>query len=105
MIQYDVFWNKDGIEASERNVNWIREVYSYMSPFVSKKPGAAYMNYRDLDIGMNDVNGGKVGATKKKKYFKNNWDRLVKVKTAVDPGNLFRNEQSMHFSIGVIKLM
>ncbi|CAN0899749.1 Cannabidiolic acid synthase [Linum grandiflorum] len=67
MIQYDVFWNKDGIEASERNVNWIREVYSYMSPFVSKKPGAAYMNYRDLDIGMNDVNGGKVGATKKKK--------------------------------------
>ncbi|CAN1170779.1 Tetrahydroberberine oxidase [Linum perenne] len=101
MIQYDVFWNEDGIEASERNVNWIREVYSYMTPFVSKNPRAAYVNYRDLDIGMNEIDEGGKGASYKEarvwglKYFKNNFDRLVKVKTAVDPGNVFRNEQSI----------
>ncbi|CAN0922723.1 Berberine bridge enzyme-like 18 [Linum grandiflorum] len=102
MIQYDVFWNEDGIEASERNVNWIREVYSYMTPFVSKNPRAAYMNYRDLDIGMNDIDGGKGRGYEEEearvwglKYFKNNWDRLVEVKTAVDPDDFFRNEQSI----------
>ncbi|CAN1251081.1 Berberine bridge enzyme-like 25 [Linum perenne] len=101
MIQYDVFWNEDGIEASERNVNWIREVYSYMTPFVSKNPRAAYVNYRDLDIGMNEIDEGGKGTSYKEarvwglKYFKNNFDRLVKVKTAVDPDNFFRNEQSI----------
>ncbi|CAN0926184.1 Berberine bridge enzyme-like A [Linum grandiflorum] len=58
MIQYHVFWNEDGIEASERNMIWIGEVYIYMTPFVSKNPRGAYMNYRD-DIGMNVINGGK----------------------------------------------
>ncbi|CAN1251083.1 Berberine bridge enzyme-like 27 [Linum perenne] len=84
MIQYDVFWNEDGIEASERNVNWIREVYSYMTPFVSKNPreGGKGTSYKEARVwGL--------------KYFKNNFDRLVKVKTAVDPDNFFRNEQSI----------
>ncbi|CAN0922725.1 Berberine bridge enzyme-like 8 [Linum grandiflorum] len=80
----------------------IREVYSYMTPFVSKNPRAAYMNYRDLDIGMNDIDGGKGRGYEEEearvwglKYFKNNWDRLVEVKTAVDPDDFFRNEQSI----------
>uniref|UniRef100_A0A6N2N443 Berberine/berberine-like domain-containing protein n=1 Tax=Salix viminalis TaxID=40686 RepID=A0A6N2N443_SALVM len=30
-----------------------------------------------------------------RKYFKNNFDRLVRVKTAVDPANFFRHEQSL----------
>ena len=29
------------------------------------------------------------------KYFNGNFDRLVKIKTKVDPGNFFRNEQSI----------
>lgn len=29
------------------------------------------------------------------KYFKENFERLVKVKTAVDPQNFFRDEQSI----------
>lgn len=28
-------------------------IYDYMVPFVSKSPRSAYVNYRDLDIGMN----------------------------------------------------
>jgi hypothetical protein len=35
------------------------------------------------------------------KYFKNNFDRLVHVKTIVDPANFFQNEQSIPpFSFG-----
>jgi FAD/FMN-containing dehydrogenase len=29
------------------------------------------------------------------KYFNNNFERLVKIKTEVDPENFFRNEQSV----------
>ncbi|CAL1402757.1 unnamed protein product [Linum trigynum] len=69
-----------------------------MTPYVSQNPRAAYMKYRDLDIGMNDVEG-KTSYREARvwgaKYFKNNFDRLVRVKTVVDPDNLFRNEQSI----------
>ncbi|CAL0324499.1 unnamed protein product [Lupinus luteus] len=54
--------------------------------------------HRDLDIGMNN----NVGYTSYKqarvwglKYFKNNFNTLVHVKTKVDPLNFFRNEQSI----------
>ncbi|KAL0423631.1 UNVERIFIED_CONTAM: Berberine bridge enzyme-like 18 [Sesamum radiatum] len=59
---------------------------------------AAYINYRDLDIGVNN-NEGKISYAQASvwgiKYFKNNFDRLVRVKTAIDPENFFRNEQSI----------
>jgi hypothetical protein len=69
-----------------------------MTSYVSQKPREAYINYRDLDIGMNNP----VGSTSYgqasiwgRKYFKNNFDKLVRVKTEVDPANFFRNEQSI----------
>ncbi|XP_073130769.1 cannabidiolic acid synthase-like [Henckelia pumila] len=59
----------------------------------------AYVNYRDLDIGANNDNGTTTSYPQAKiwgsKYFKNNFDRLVRVKTVVDPGNFFKNEQSI----------
>ncbi|KAM3375227.1 hypothetical protein P3S68_013941 [Capsicum galapagoense] len=97
-IQYLVYWNEGGDEVAERHINWIKRLYSYMTPFVSMFPRAAYQNYRDLDIGMNNLKGytsfpqAKVWGIK---YFKNNFDRLVHVKTKVDPSNFFRNEQSI----------
>ncbi|KAI6703146.1 hypothetical protein NL676_012282 [Syzygium grande] len=66
--------------------------------YVSKSPREAYINYRDLDIGTNNVKGDtsyKQASAWGKKYFKNNFDRLVHVKTVVDPGNFFRHEQSI----------
>ncbi|CAA3021163.1 FAD linked oxidase [Olea europaea subsp. europaea] len=60
-------------------------------------PRAAYLNYRDLDIGVNDK--GNTSHAKASiwgiKYFKNNFNRLVQVKTKVDPSNFFWNEQSI----------
>ncbi|XP_044508070.1 berberine bridge enzyme-like 18 [Mangifera indica] len=97
-IQHLVSWQGGGAEATERHINWIRRLYSYMAPFVSRNPRAAYMNYRDLDIGTNNNNGYtsfKQASVWGFKYFKNNFNRLVRVKTMVDPGNFFINEQSI----------
>lgn len=70
--------------------------------YVSKSPRAAYFNYRDLDIGINIYNQSgdntisyDMASAWGLKYFKNNFDRLVRVKTQLDPTNFFRNEQSI----------
>jgi hypothetical protein len=98
VIQYAVHWHQEGEDAEKLHINWIRKLYSYMEPFVSKSPRSAYLNYRDLDIGVNN----KIGYTSYKqasiwgvKYFNNNFKRLAQVKTKVDPQNFFRNEQSI----------
>ncbi|XAR50783.1 Tetrahydroberberine oxidase [Bertholletia excelsa] len=96
-IQYSVNWNEEGIEAEEKYLNQIRTLHSYMTPFVSKSPRSAFLNYRDLDIGITHNGKGSYSEAKVYgvKYFKGNFDRLVKVKTRVDPDNFFRNEQSI----------
>ncbi|KAG6670975.1 hypothetical protein I3843_Q023800 [Carya illinoinensis] len=85
-IQHLVNWEEEGIKA-----------YSYMAAYVSKSPRAAYINYRDLDIGTNSKEGNasyKTGKYMGTKYFKSNFNRLVHVKTMVDPTNFFKNEQA-----------
>ncbi|KAL0409344.1 UNVERIFIED_CONTAM: Berberine bridge enzyme-like 18 [Sesamum radiatum] len=97
MIHYAVSWNRPGNSELERHMNCIRRLYSYMAPYVSKNPRAAYFNYRDLDLGTN--NEGNTSYAQASvwglKYFGNNFHRLVRVKTKVDPSNFFRNEQSV----------
>ncbi|KAL9366206.1 hypothetical protein Peur_037405 [Populus x canadensis] len=96
-IQHLIYWDEEGIVAAKRHISWIRRLYSYLAPYVSKTPRAAYVNYRDLDIGINNHAGNtsyRQASIWGLKYFKNNFDRLVRVKTAVDPANFFRNEQT-----------
>ncbi|KAL0442403.1 UNVERIFIED_CONTAM: Cannabidiolic acid synthase [Sesamum latifolium] len=85
-------------QNTDKIISWLRRFYSYMARYVSKSPREAFVNYRDLDIGVNN-NKGKISYARAsiwgRKYFKNNFDRLVRVKTAVDPKNFFRNEQSI----------
>jgi len=94
-IQYLITWDVE--EETERHLKWMRRLYAYMAPYVSNSPRAAYLNYRDLDLGRN--NNGNTSFAKASvwglKYFKNNFKRLVQVKTATDPSNFFRNEQSI----------
>ncbi|XP_038680368.1 berberine bridge enzyme-like 18 [Tripterygium wilfordii] len=97
-LHYWVGWQEEDYKDTQKYISWIRRLYSYMAPYVSKNPREAYINYRDLDIGTN--NKGKCTSYKQakiwgEKYFKNNFDRLVRVKTEVDPSNFFRNEQSI----------
>ena len=96
-IQYLVYWSEEGTAATESHVSWIRRLYAYMAPYVSKSPREAYINYRDLDIGTNNEGNtsyrqASIWGTK---YFTNNFKRLVHVKTVFDPTNFFRNEQSI----------
>ncbi|XP_042029203.1 berberine bridge enzyme-like 18 [Salvia splendens] len=98
-IQHLVYWEESENENSESYISWIRRLYSYMAPYVSKLPRAAYINYRDLDIGVNNEEDGETSYARASvwgmKYFKGNFERLVRVKTAVDRENFFRNEQSI----------
>ncbi|XP_010449156.1 PREDICTED: reticuline oxidase-like protein [Camelina sativa] len=96
-IQYSVNWKENSPEIEKGYLNQAKVLYRFMTGFVSKKPRSAYLNYRDVDIGVNDhgKNSYKEGKVYGKKYFGVNFDRLVKIKTAVDPGNFFRNEQSI----------
>ncbi|KAK8472416.1 hypothetical protein PHAVU_002G200800 [Phaseolus vulgaris] len=96
-IHYGVTWQEEGDEIAQRHMNFIRREYKYMEPYVSNSPRAAYINYRDLDIGVN--NNGYTSYTQASiwglKYFNNNFKKLARVKTKVDPENFFRNEQSI----------
>ncbi|XP_034212538.1 berberine bridge enzyme-like 26 [Prunus dulcis] len=94
-IQYYVTWDDD--KETEKHISWTRMVYGYMAAYVSKSPRAAYLNYRDLDLGADkDANTSYAQASIwGLSYFKNNFRRLAQVKTLVDPGNFFRNEQSI----------
>lgn len=96
-IQYSVNWKESSPELEKGYLNQAKVLHSFMTGFVSKNPRGAYLNYRDVDIGVNDhgENSYKEGEVYGRMYFGKNFDRLVKIKTAVDPGNFFRNEQSI----------
>ncbi|KAK9091549.1 hypothetical protein Sjap_024726 [Stephania japonica] len=97
-MTYEVDWTTQGDETSMKNIEWTRRLYDYMTPYVSKQPRQAYLNYRDLDLGRNRIDGSASYEEAKiwgVKYFKNNFDRLVEVKSRVDPSNFFSNEQSI----------
>ncbi|XP_047339734.1 berberine bridge enzyme-like 18 [Impatiens glandulifera] len=96
-IQYVADWYNASEVLATNRISWIRRLYSYMKPYVSKNPRAAYLNYRDLDIGANNGRNASYAQASVwgMKYFKNNFKRLVKIKSRVDPSNLFWNEQSI----------
>ncbi|XP_020586345.1 berberine bridge enzyme-like 22 [Phalaenopsis equestris] len=91
-------WSEDDTAVSKRHVEWLRRFYEFMTPYVSKNPRAAYLNYRDLDIGTN-VKGNKTTYWEARvwgeRYYKGNFKRLAYVKGEVDPTNMFMNEQSI----------
>ncbi|XWS17969.1 hypothetical protein CRYUN_Cryun32bG0002000 [Craigia yunnanensis] len=96
-IQYVTNWNEAGDEAADHYIGLTRKLHGYMTRFVSKNPREAFLNYRDIDLGVNH-NGRESyeeGRVYGIKYFKGNFNRLVHIKTKVDPANFFRNEQSI----------
>jgi hypothetical protein len=97
MIQYYRSWS-DSEKRPNRRTKWIRELYGYMTPYVSSNPRQAYVNYRDLDLGQNKDNSKSNFIEAKiwgANYFKDNFNRLVRIKSKVDPDNFFRHEQSI----------
>ncbi|KAL0794480.1 hypothetical protein Bca101_065857 [Brassica carinata] len=96
-VQHSINWKDPGTAAESSFLQQTRSFYSYMAPFVTQNPRHTYLNYRDLDIGVNThgPNSYREAEVYGRKYFGENFDRLVKVKTAVDPQNFFRDEQSV----------
>ncbi|KAG7532755.1 Berberine/berberine-like [Arabidopsis thaliana x Arabidopsis arenosa] len=100
-IQYVAYWREEedkNMTGTDKYLKWVDSVYELMTPYVSKSPRGAYVNFMDMDLGM------YLGKKKTKyeegkswgvKYFKNNFERLVRVKTSVDPTDFFCDEQSI----------
>ncbi|TKW08858.1 hypothetical protein SEVIR_6G052500v4 [Setaria viridis] len=100
-IQYGVSWKASEIDRADEYIGWLRSFYTFMAPYVSKNPRAAYVNYLDLDLGTNgwkNATGGTSvahAASWGERYFFTNFDRLVRAKSKVDPENVFNNAQSI----------
>ncbi|CAL9078013.1 unnamed protein product [Musa acuminata var. zebrina] len=97
-IQYFIRWMEGEEAASERHLEWMRSFHEYMSPHVSRNPRAAYLNYRDIDLGSSSEEGRTCCSQATawgRKYFLNYFERLAKVKAQVDPESYFWNEQSI----------
>ncbi|KAJ6913817.1 hypothetical protein NC651_016151 [Populus alba x Populus x berolinensis] len=73
-----LYWSRwqDAEENVAKHIDWTRKVYKFLAPYVSKSPREAYVNYRDLDLGINK-------------------NRSTSVEEAIDPDNFFRHEQSI----------
>ncbi|EMS49889.1 Reticuline oxidase-like protein [Triticum urartu] len=101
---YMNFWGVGGDGAA--NTRWIRDMYAFMEPHVSKNPREAYVNYRDLDLGQNVVGAGDVSSFEagrvwgEKYYSKANFRRLAMAKGQIDPRDYFRSEQSIPPLVG-----
>ncbi|KAJ1394877.1 FAD-binding, type 2 [Sesbania bispinosa] len=85
-IQYSVNWKEEGNDVANRYLDLIRKLYDFMTPYVSKSPRSSYLNYRDVDIGVNGAGNASYEEASiwGNKYFKRNFDRLVEIKTKVD---------------------
>jgi FAD/FMN-containing dehydrogenase len=83
VMQYYMQWDSAG--ASDANIAMMRTLYASMRPFVS---GGSYVNYCDLDLGDGYA----------KAYWGDNLARLMKIKAAVDPKNIFKHAQSVPLS-------
>ncbi|KAK4478280.1 hypothetical protein RD792_017567 [Penstemon davidsonii] len=98
MAQYLIYWESEEKSVS-RHYEWMRQLYVYMAPYVSKFPRGAYVNYRDLELGMNMKPAGNNTSVSASKwgimYFNRNFKRLVSVKSRVDPDDFFWHEQSI----------
>lgn len=101
-IEYLVSWEDEDYE--EECIEWLRKMYGYMTPYVSKGPRAAYINDVDIDLGVIDWDSNRslsgavaVEAARVwgEKYFLGNYDRLVHAKTQIDPNNVLRHPQSV----------
>ncbi|MED6145140.1 hypothetical protein PIB30_022283 [Stylosanthes scabra] len=88
MIEYLTSWGEDGVIANNVYLNISRFFYEYMAPYVSHAPREAFLNYRDVNIGANYPSNEtrvEIAQSYGTKYFGGNLERLVYVKSKVDP--------------------
>jgi FAD/FMN-containing dehydrogenase len=69
--------------ASDENIAWTRETFAAMAPFLG---GRRYVNYFSED---------DTGEESARAAYGSNYERLVEVKTAYDPTNMFRQNTNV----------
>ncbi|ESQ33784.1 hypothetical protein EUTSA_v10007354mg [Eutrema salsugineum] len=94
-IEYVIDWSEAGDNVEKDHLARGREMYEFMSPYVSSNPREAFLNYRDLDIGSSVNSTYEEGKIYGVKYYKDNFERLVDIKSTYDEINFWRNEQSI----------
>ncbi|KAJ4782057.1 FAD-binding Berberine family protein [Rhynchospora pubera] len=104
-LQSLVFWPENAKVSEERYLGWLNEMRNFLTPYMSKNPRRAYVNFRDLDLGKNEEGSTNYENARDwgEKYFMGNFKRLALIKGKVDPENFFWHEQSIPplFSIPV----
>lgn len=78
-LQYAAYWQTPA--GASAGLTWIRSAVRTTQPYVS---GYSYQNYIDPEL-----------ATWQKAYYGTNLERLIDVKSTVDPDDLFRFRQSI----------
>lgn len=95
MMYNGVSWHANTSSDEQlKRLNWLKSLYSDLAFFVSNNPRASYINYNDLDLGVGSSTYEEASQWGFK-YFGINFERLVKVKTLVDPDDFFMHEQSI----------
>jgi hypothetical protein len=78
-IQIIAMWEQEDPRADEY-INWASTLYQRVRPFIS----GHYVNYIDSEV-----------ENWQQEYYGINYDRLVEIKSAVDPTNVFNGPQSI----------
>ncbi|XP_020268996.1 berberine bridge enzyme-like 22 [Asparagus officinalis] len=96
-IQYFMRWFETDEQESERQLDSMRKLYDFMTPYISSNPRTAYYSYKDVDLGRTEGLMPSYFEARQwgERYFKGNFEKLAIVKGRVDPMNFFRNEQSI----------
>ncbi|ESQ33785.1 hypothetical protein EUTSA_v10009705mg [Eutrema salsugineum] len=94
-IEYLVSWSEAGDDVEKDHLARAREMYEFMSPYVSSNPRETFLNYRDLDIGSSVSSTYEEGKIYGVKYYIDNFERLVDIKSSIDAENFWKNEQSI----------
>jgi hypothetical protein len=97
-VLYFVKWGGDSnVSYENAHLGWVRGVHRWMAPYASASPWAAYVNFRDQDLGQN-MDGETTYEEARawgEMYFRGNFRRLALVKAEVDPDQVFWSEQSI----------
>ncbi|KAI3470583.1 hypothetical protein Pfo_027246 [Paulownia fortunei] len=80
-IQLLAYWDEPGTEVPERSISWLLTSTIETSIWELITMATPVMHRQDKHMGL--------------RYFKNNFKKLVLLKSTIDPSNFFRNEQSI----------
>ncbi|XP_071737198.1 berberine bridge enzyme-like 24 [Rutidosis leptorrhynchoides] len=85
----------DTTPVSLQRISWIRGFFEFIASYVSKNPREAYINYNDLDLGVESDTYAEASVWGERYWGRSNFKKLIRIKARVDPGNFFRHPQSI----------